>query len=133
MSEAFSWPEGNLYLITGSATASALLGYVKSLQLNPFRGWENYQTLDGTWHNRQTGRRIDVSVSLAHTVDNAILDAVFDASHTAVHLHHVAAYTGVSAGCIMYSGVIDTLSTNGNEGDLFVRQFTYHCNNWSAY
>jgi len=131
MTETFAWPEGAIYIWTGTA-GSALVAYAENIQATFARGWENYQTLTGTYGDRFTGQRVDVSIGALHHPDNAALRTLFDAQ-TAVHLHLRESSILGSAGHFLYSGRIDALSKAGANGGLFTVRLDYHSNVWSAY
>lgn len=134
MAETYVWPEGTLYVWTGTATASAAIAYAQNVRATTVRGWENYQTLDGVWHNRHTGQRCDVSIGALLTRDNSALNAMFDQTAQLVHMHMIYSHSaGGSAGRLLWSGQIDSLGDNGAENQSTTVEMTYHCNAWSAY
>ena len=134
MAETYAWLEGTVYIWTGTGTASAVVAYAQSVRATLVRGWENYQTLDGAWHNRHTGQRADVQIGALLTRDNSALNAMFDATGALVHVHMIYDHSaGGSAGRILYSGQIDTLSDNGSDGQSVNLEMAYHCNSWTAY
>jgi hypothetical protein len=132
MAEAYSWPEGSIAFWTGSATASAVVGYAQNSDLALARGWENRRTLSGNYYDLATGQRVDLNVGAVYTSD-ATLARMFD-SATAVHVR-VTHYNPVNgtAGFLLYSGRIDALRFAGTEGTPYTYQLTYHANQWSAY
>lgn len=132
MPEAISWPEGSIYMWTGSATASALLGYAKDMNVNLVVGYDNYQTFDTAYHDNDTGQRADANIGTLYTIDSITSWQFFDAK-TAVHIHFQ--FTGVygSAGIYLYSGRIDSVVPAGTEKTMFQWRFQYHANRWSAY
>ena len=134
MAETYVWPEGTIYLWTGSATSSAVVAYAMNVRATVMRGWDNYQTLDGAWHNRHTGLRADVSIGALLTRDNSALNAMFDTTAAPVHLHLMWDHgAGGSAGRIFYSGQLDTLNDNGSDGQSTMMDMMYHANAWTAY
>lgn len=133
MSESFAWPEGAVWLWTGSAAGSALAAYATETRVSVAHGWDSYRTLDGAWHTRHTGQRADVQIGALYCRDNAALLALADAQ-TAVHLHFRHANPlNETAGRFLWSGVIDALEEIGREGDLYRLALRYHCHAWSAY
>lgn len=132
MSESFAWPEGAIYLWTGTATASAIPTYAQSIQGSFERGWDNFATLSGGWRNTLTGERADVTIGTLYTVDNAALRA-FDAAKADVHMHIRHDVQGASAGYLLYSGRIDRMSLGGRDDDIYQFTVDYHANVWSAY
>jgi hypothetical protein len=133
MSESFAWPEGTVWLWTGSGSASALVAYATETRITVAHGWDSYRTLDGAWHTHHTGQRADVQIGALYSRDNAAWQALFDAQ-TAVHLHfrHANAL-GETAGRFLWSGVIDHLEEIGQEGDLYRLALRGHAHAWSAY
>ncbi len=63
MAETFAWPEGTVYLWTGTATASAIVAYAERVYGTLVYGVDNFRTLDGTYHNLWTGQRADIYVA----------------------------------------------------------------------
>lgn len=133
MGESFAWPEGTLYVWTGSATASALIGYAQSVNATFAYGVDNFQTLDSAYHNRYTGQRVDVTISKFYATDALTVQQFADAK-TAIHAHlkHVNP-AGGSGGWLLYSGALDGVSLDGRESTLFNFSLTLHANLWSAY
>lgn len=130
--EVYSWPEGNVWLYTGAAGASALVAYATETTVSEMHGAENYSTLDGVYHNVVTGRVIRVDIGALFCADIKPLQ-VMASAETAVHLHIAHANTYASAGQRMYSGFIDSLELAGRETDLYRARLSYHANVWSAY
>jgi len=132
MPEIVSWPEGAIYLWTGTATASALVGYARDVNATIVWGIDNYQTLDTAWHNVYTGQRADVGIGQFYTTDALTLWKMAEAK-TGVHVH--LKHTGVygSAGMYLYSGAIDSVQLAGNEGQHITFSVQFHANRWSAY
>lgn len=132
MAEVIAWPEGSIWVWTGTA-GSALLMYAQNSRAFFVRGYDNFSTLDGTYHNVETGQRADVQIESLYTTNATALQKMFDAS-TAVHLHMKHAVSGGgSAGHYLWSGRIDYLMYMGQVGDLYRYQIAYHANVWSAY
>ena len=108
-----------------------MVAYATDTRVSMVRGYDNFQTLTGTWKNTHTGQRADLSIGALYTLDNTALQRLFDAA-TAVHIHlsHSALAT---AGIWLYSGMIDSIEIAGREGDMYRYLMTYHCNAWSSY
>jgi hypothetical protein len=132
MSEAIAWPEGAIYLYTGTGPVSALVAYAGDVNMTLARTWDNFPTLDDVYHDVQTGRRADVLIGSLYTVKNSAL-VTLEAAATAVHIHLFQSGIWGSAGYHLYSGRIDSVSLVGREGDLFRFQVAYHANEWSGY
>jgi len=134
MAETYGWPEGTVYLWTGSATSSAVVAYAQNVRATLQRGWDNYQTLDGLWHDRHTGQRADVQIGALLTRDNSALNAMFEATAVLVHMHLIYDHNaGGSAGRFLYSGKIDALTDGGGDKQSTTMELAYHCNLWTAY
>jgi len=133
MPEAFSWPEGAIYIWTGGAgVTSALVAYAENVSVTMLHGWLNYRTLDSAYHDRHTGQSVELRVGALYTVGNSALQTMFDAK-TAVHVHVPYIGGGVSGGVFIYSGRIDDVAVVGQQNDLTRYRFSYHANIWSAY
>lgn len=132
MAETFAWPEGTMYLWTGSATASAVVAYAESVFGTLAYGVDNFRTLDGAYHNLWTGQRADLQVGTMYTTDVLALQR-FAAAQTGVHIH--LRHSGVqgSAGYFLYSGAINSVTLAGRDGDIFRFALSYQSNVWSAY
>lgn len=132
MPEVIAWPEGKVWIWTGTA-GSALLAFAQNSRAFLVRGYDNYSTLDGVYHNVETGRRADVQIESLLTTNATALQVLFDAA-TATHVHMAHAITGGgSAGHRFWTGRIDYLVYQGQVGDLYKYQVAYHSNVWSAY
>ena len=131
MAEVYMWGEVGLWAYTGTATSSALVGYAEDVMLTLQWGYDNFQTLTGTWQDTLTGQRADLTVGTFWIPSNSALRHM---TGTAVHLH-LRASAGVNgtAGFHLYSGRIDLLTYQGRQNELFRERMAYHCNVWSAY
>lgn len=129
--EAFVWPEGSIYLWTGTATASAVPGYAQNIQATFVQGWDNYATLTGGYVNTLTGERADVVIGGLATYDTALTTLI--AAGVDIHMHIRVDALGLSAGRYLYSGRVDQYVLAGREGDAFQYSIAYHANVWSAY
>lgn len=132
MPEAFVWPEGQVYIWTGTATASARVAYATDLDTKFKLEFINRRALDGTYYDLPGEERVDVTVGALFTVSTEIY-RIFR-SATAVHMHilHSAAPMG-SAGYFLYSGRLTDVALKGSEGAAFNYSLTYYTNRWSAY
>jgi hypothetical protein len=131
MSEAFIFPEGEIHLWTGTATASALVAYARATEAVFTRGWRSTPIIDGTYCDQQTGQRANVNIQALYTYDSTIMR--LDASATAVHVRLNHSGVNGSAGYVLWSGYIDSLAFAGSEGNPYVYTLAYHANAWSAY
>lgn len=132
MPEVIAWPEGNVWIWTGAA-GSALLAYAQNSRAFLVRGYANFSTLDGVYHNVETGRRADVSIETLYTTNATAIQQFFDGA-TAAHLHMEHGISGGgSAGHKFWTGRIDNLTFQGQEGGMYRFQVAYHANIWSAY
>ena len=128
----FTWPEGTVYLWTGSALKSAI-AFASETDANLVIGYVNQQA-GSAYHNYATGQRVDVTIGALYTNDGTI-DRIFD-SRTAVHMKIEQKFlTGLtaSAGMLFWSGAIDGVQFRGSDGQSFSYQMRYHANIWSAY
>lgn len=132
MAEAYAWSEGSITFWTGSATASAVVAFAQTNDLTLARGWNNYQTLDGSYHDSITGQRADLNVGAVYTSDLTLARMVESGTALHVKLNHYNAVNG-SAGFLLYSGRVDLLRYAGTDAAPYMYQLTYHANRWSAY
>ena len=134
MAETFSWPEGQVYLWTGSAQKTAV-GFAKSTDIALQYGYINQQAGGvSSYYNYLTGQRADITIEALLTNDGGILR--IGEARTAVHMKLENKYqTGItgSAGILLWSGVINGFNTNGTEGNAYSFRVSYHANTWSAY
>jgi hypothetical protein len=134
MGEAYAWPEGTIYLWTGTASAAAVAGLAINIRADFDYGVDNYRTLDGVYRNLHTGQRADVQIGGLYTPELSALQAM-EAAKTAIHLHlklYNSAHVG-SAGFVLYTGAIDRFGLNGAEGGLFQTTISFHANVWTGY
>jgi hypothetical protein len=133
MGEVYAWPEGALYVWTGTGAASALVTFATDTRADIDYGMDNYRTLDGVYHNQSTGQRIDISIGTLFAPDAAALQTMADAK-TAVHFHFKHTNpAGGSAGYLIYSGSIDRVSLFGTERGLAKLNVSCHANGWTSY
>jgi hypothetical protein len=134
MGEAFAWSEGQLVLYTGShaPVTSAVVAYVKSVNGNMVRGWQNREAMNREYYNVFTGQRADISFGAAYTYGAAALKVLESATAVHMKLHHNISGQG-SGGYFFYSGVFDSLAINGMDNGVFEWTISYHANVWSAY
>lgn len=130
MTDSYSFPEGTLSLWTGQNPSSAI-AFVQNSNVTLTRGIINQQAVNGNYFDVLTGQRADVYASVVFTPDIRLI-TMFNQS-TAVHMQLDHTHAGGSAGIFLYSGTFDTLSINGNEGNIFNMPLSYHANVWSAY
>ncbi len=129
-SEAFSWIEGQLWVFTGNLATSAVVAYATQNNLNFTYGMVNNQTLGGTYYDYQTGQRVDLTVGAVMCFDGT-LRRIAD-SATAVHMKFINSSVAGTAGYMMWSGRIDTLSIAGTEKAPYTYTLAAHFNRWSG-
>lgn len=132
MAETFAWPEGDVIMWTGTASA-VVVGYTQQTNAQFTQGWANVgPTIGGSYSDHLTGKRVNVSMTLLY-YPGSVAQAMFEAA-TAVHMHlrHNNGVGG-SAGHYLYSGRIDTMTPAGGERNMYTLALTYHANVWSAY
>jgi hypothetical protein len=132
MSEACAWPEGAIYLWTGTATASGVVAYAERVYGTLAYGINTVRTFDGVYHNLWTGQRADVYVAAFYTTD-ALTFQKMAAAQTGVHAHLKHTAVGASAGVFLYSGALNSVTLNGANGDVLRYSLALQANNWSAY
>ena len=130
MSDAFTWPESRVWMWTGSATASALVGLATDLRCDLRHGVESFQTLDGAYHQRITGQQADLTISALYTPSGAPLDAL---AHTAVHLRAQAVdVLSGSASITLWSGTLHHVALAGQQGELLRWSLAARAHSWSS-
>ncbi len=131
MPESISFSEGSILFWTGTSTARAV-AFVENGSLVLTQGWENRRLGSGQYIDLFTGQRADVQINAAITWDTTI-QRIFQ-SATAVHMN--VRHSGLlepSAGYLLYSGRLDSLSVQGSQGQVVRLGIQYHTNIWSAY
>lgn len=131
ITETFAWPEGHVLVWTGTSNpVTAWLAANSNCQL--VRGWANIgPTFDGSYTDVLTGQRANVTIGQAFMYGN-VLREMFE-SATAVHMEHYHSSINGSAGIKLWSGRIDQVNTQGQQGGVYTVQMVYHANSWSAY
>lgn len=130
-SEAYSWNEGQIYAWTGSATASAVIAFARDMQLSMQWGIDNVSTISGTYHDRVTGQRADLSIGALFTFNATIGRMVQSA--TAMHMKLLHSSINGSAGFVLWSGRVDALSLVGSDDNVLQYTVQHHANRWSAF
>ena len=132
MYEVFSWMEGSVHIWTGSASASAVVAFAQNVQGNPQYGMQSDAAASGRYFMHSTGRRFDLTIGALYTYD-ATLARMAASARSDVHVKLL--HTGIhgSAGYLLYSGAIDALPFQGNEGAPYSYQLVYHCHSWKPF
>lgn len=131
MSEVYTWNEGQVYIWTGTATASALVGFAQNSQAIMQYGWESHQTVDGVYADHLTGQRADLTVQALYSYDITALRMILSATAVHVKMHHSGVHG--TGGMFFYSGRVDVLALGGSEGLPYSHTISYHANSWSGY
>lgn len=131
MPETQSWIEGNIAIFTGNMATSAILAFVENTNISITHGIVNRQVADGHYYDYATGQRMDVNIGAAWAYSDALYK--LDASATAIHLKIINASVAGTAGYIAYSGRIDSLFIDGQQGGVFKYRVAAHFNTWSAF
>jgi hypothetical protein len=132
MAEAFGWPEGQVYIATGTFAASAVVAYCENLGITLHKPTLNRVHADGTYRDHLTGNRADITIGAMWTYDMTIAKIFESATATHMKIINIAGGLG-SAGYILYSGRITTFAPNGSNGNPFQYTLNYHANVWSAF
>lgn len=130
-SEAFVWPEGQLWIYTGNLATSAVVAFAQNSRLNLAWGFQNRQTMASTYYDVITGQRADMNIGAILCFDSTI-QRIADAK-TAVHMKFINSSVNGSAGYMLYSGRIDSLAYDGTEAAPFKYTLAYHANVWSGF
>jgi len=131
MSEAYAWPEGEIWLWTGAAAASAEPSLAQNLDFTLTRAAQNRKAASGNYFNVQTG--LIANVRIGGMVSHNFTEQKIFESATAVHMKLMQSSVNGTAGYILYSGWIDSLQQAAGEGELFLSTLTYHANDWTAF
>lgn len=131
MPEVYSFPEGTVSLYTGAAATSALMAYCQDTTVTLVWGWDNRPAAGGNYYDQLTGRRADVTVNLHLTTDEVIQRMTQSA--TAVHMKFNHSSVGGTGGYWLYSGRIDRLQFQGQQGGVFSYTLAAHFNRWSGF
>jgi hypothetical protein len=129
MAEAFSFSEGTANFVTGGATAAAT--FVRDIQGTKTIGYFKYRPpFATTWVHYETGREATLSIGQVYSQKD--LGIMFDgATAGGVHVQIVHVAAGITGTLWLYSGVIDSHSLNGNDGDVMQRTLQGRFQAWS--
>lgn len=131
MSEVYSWLESQVYIFTGTATASARVAYAEDTNLTLQYGWSNQPSMSGVYRDHRTGQAATLSVGAWFSNDLTVARVFTSATAVHVHIRHANLYG--SAGFFLYSGRFDSFTEQGSNGAIFKYSLAYHANYWSAY
>ena len=133
MNEVFAWPEGDLYLYTGSHTASgSVIAYVRNINVGINVAWQSDPAVDGTYRAHYTDQRADYSFSVDWAYGETLY-TLFNAQ-TAVHLKMQANMATIgSAGLFIYSGVMPSFNYAGADLGVFNQTVNGFGHSWSAF
>lgn len=133
MNEVFAFADGELYLYTGSHTASGnAIAYVNSVNGTLNRQWQSDASVDGTYHDHITDRRADFNASLGW-VQGETLTTLFEAE-TALHVKILSHNPGLgSAGLFLYSAHVTTLNFGGGQAGVMGQTMNGYSHTWSAF
>ena len=130
MPEVFSWREGTVSVFTGAAATSAVVAYAENTNLSLVWGWDNRPAAGGNYYDQLTGLRADFTVGALVTSDETIQRIAQSATAVHIKYHQTSFSTG---GYWLYSGRIDRLQFQGQQGGLFSYSLVAHFNIWSGY
>lgn len=131
MPEAIGWPEGYVYLYSGSLAASALVALAENTQITFAYGWDNRPAAGGIYYDHLTGQRADVTIGATYMLDITTIKMMQSA--TALHMKFLHSGINGSAGHWLYSGRIDNYAINGRKGDVYKLSIKGHFNVWTAF
>ncbi len=129
--EAYSWMEGEIWLWTGEAAASAEPQYAQSLNFSVSHLWDNRKAASGNYFNVKSGQRADVTIGGLLT-QHFTVPKMFE-SGTAVHMKLMQSSVNGTAGYILYSGRIDSIQQGAGNNGVFQATLAYHANDWTAF
>lgn len=133
--EAFSFPEGKLYLYASASgsTSGSGVGFTQDASLAFQFGWWEGGAPGGKKVHIATGQRVDL------TINNLLSDQVLynlAVSKSAVNANFEALHTALgakSAQWVLYSGVIDKFEVTQQDGDVFRSNLSMHADSFSAF
>ena len=129
--EVYAWPEGEIWLWTGAAAASAAPQFAQSLNFSLAHQWDNRKPASGNYFDVKMGQRAEVTIG-GLVSQHFTVPKIFE-SGTAVHMKLMQSSVNGTAGYILYSGRIDSLQQEASEGGIFRSNLTYHANDWTAF
>jgi len=137
--EIFAFPEGRLYLYASASgtTSGSGIGFAQGATLTFAYGWREVEYAigapTGNKERHLTGARAEL------TIENLFGDlALFRLANAtaAVNAKFEGVMTGGvsrSAQFVLYSGAVDTLTVNQQDGQSFQGSYSMHSDRWSAF
>jgi hypothetical protein len=129
MAEAFSFAEGTARFVTGAATSVAT--YVQGVNAVMTIGYHRRRAPHSTlWTYYETAREATLSIDQIYSQKD--IAAIFNgATAGGVHVQLIHAAVGVTGTLWLYSGVIDSHSMDGSEGNVMMRAVRGRFQTWS--
>lgn len=132
MTEVFSFNEGAVHIYAGvTGSSGSPIAYVQNCQLSFNYGWDTSQSLSGTYRDHLTGQAAQASINAGYTFDKTLLQRFNSA--TAVHFKFIQSGIHGTGGYFLFSGRLDSLSFNAQQGGVFMFTLAGHANRWSAF
>lgn len=132
MPEGYGWPEGSLHVYTGVTGSSGTpVAYVQNVGLTLMRGWQPEPSISGVYRDHLTGLSCQLNAGIVYTFDK-VLQKIFE-SGTAVHAKLTHSSVNGTAGYVMMSGRIDSLTYQGTQAGVMQYSLAAHFNIWSAF
>lgn len=132
MSEVYVWPEGQVWLWTGSHTASgAPLAYATECSVQAAYPFQSEASLAGTYRPHRAGQRAEVTLGTLYAHD-ARVKTLFQAT-AATHCKVMQSGVAGSGGWLATSGRIVSLSEQGSEGRPFTYRVQYVAHEWTGW
>jgi hypothetical protein len=118
MAEVFSFSEGSAYLWTGNSTTSALVSFMRNVNLTLTVSRHSYRVpfaVKRTWTELE--RLADLNIGMAYC-DKTGLKFLQESTGGQVHAHitHTVPTLSVSGGFLLYTGTMNNGVFNGSEG-----------------
>ena len=129
MAETFSFTEGTANFKTGAVTVPVT--YCRDVQATLTIGYHRYRPpYSTTYQFIETGREATLSIGQMHSQKQ--LGVMFDgATAGGIHVQLIHAAAGVTSNLWLYSGVIDSHSMNGSEGNVMQRSLVGRFQSWT--
>lgn len=128
----FAGHEASVWIWTGSHTQSGSIAqYVETFSVNLQTQYANEPAVNGVYYDHLTNRRADASMGGMIAYGNRLMQ--IQKLETAVHMKVMLQDHTGSAGVLLYSGRIDSLTPNGALGQVWKYGLQYHSNLWSSF
>lgn len=121
-----------MHLYTGTTGSSGTpIAYVQNVNLSLVIGWQPEPSVSGVYRDHNTGQQANLNAGICYTFDKT-MQKIFQ-SATAVHGKFIHSSVNGTAGYVLMSGRMDSLSYQGSQGGAMMYSLAAHFNVWSAF